>query len=56
MSLDEFISCMGVVIYGKERFFRQDNGSWYDYMCGDFVSVEVVLQRIYEYCDNELSL
>ena len=55
MSLDEFISCMGVVIYGKERFFRQDNRSWYDRKCADYVSTATVLQRIYKYCDSELA-
>lgn len=56
MSLDEFITCMGVVLYGKERFFRQDNGSWYDRHFSDYVSTAVVLERIYRQCDAELSI
>ena len=40
MNLDEFISCMGVVLYGKERFFRQENALWYDRNYADYVSTE----------------
>ena len=56
MNLDEFISCMGVVLYGKERFFRQDNALWYDRDHSDYVSTAEVLKRIYDQCDKELSM
>ena len=56
MNLDEFISCMGVVLYGKERFFRQDNALWYDRDHNDYVSTAEVLKRIYNQCDKELSI
>lgn len=56
MNLDEFISCMGVVLYGKERFFRQENALWYDRYYSDFVSTGEILRRIYEQCDKELSM
>lgn len=56
VSIDEFISCMGVVLYGKERFFRQENALWYDRNYADYVSTAEVLKRIYEQCDKELSL
>ena len=56
MALDEFISCMGVVMYGKERFFRQDNALWYDLHICDYVSTAEVLKRIYEQCEEEMRL
>ena len=56
MSIDEFISCMGVVLYGKERFFRQENALWYDREHGDYVCTAVILDRIYHQCDKELGI
>lgn len=55
MSIDDFIMCMGVILYGKERFFRQDDGNWYDRDYCDYVSTAKVLERIYRQCDAELA-
>lgn len=54
MSLDEFIECMGVVLYGKGRFFRQDDGTWYDRDKCDYASTAEVLERIYRQCSEEI--
>ena len=51
MSIDEFISCMGVVLCGEERFFRQDDALWYDRRYNDCVSTAEILKRIYDQCD-----
>lgn len=56
MGIDEFISCMGVVLYGKERFFREENELWYDRSYADYISTAEVLKRIYDQCDEELSI
>ena len=56
MSIDEFISCMGVVLYGKERFFRQDDARWYDREHCDYVSTAKVLERIYQQCSDEIGI
>lgn len=54
MSLDDFISAMGALLYGKQRFFRQDNATWYDRQECDYVSTATVLDRIYHNCSSEL--
>ena len=54
MSIDDFISSMGVLLYGKERFFRQDDGRWYDREHGDYVSTAEILKRICERYEEEL--
>lgn len=56
MSIDDFISCMGVALYGKERFFRQDNGLWYDRRVCDYVCTAEILERIYKQCAEEIGI
>lgn len=54
MSLDEFIQCMGVVLYGKERFFQEKADVWYDRDKCDYASTAEVLERIYRQCNEEI--
>lgn len=54
MEINDFIECMGVLLYGKGRFFRQESGVWYDRACCDYVTVDKVLERIYEQCSKEI--
>ena len=54
MSIDDFISSMGCILYGKERFFRQQNGTWYDRHYCDYASTTEILKRIYAQCEMEL--
>lgn len=54
MDVDEFIEKMGVILYGKERFFKGFNDLWYDRDCGDIVYQSTVLGRIYKQCSEEM--
>lgn len=57
-TLYNFIKELGSITYGKERFFRQDNGKWYDREHADYVTLDDVIRRIVdvvrELDDNEL--
>lgn len=54
MDIDEFIEMMGVILYGKERFFKQSNSLWYDRDYCDYVDQGTVLGRIYKQCSEEM--
>ena len=43
--LQELVRFIGVITYGKERWFKQ-NGSWYDRLHGDYIQNESLLDRI----------
>ena len=45
--LGEFIALTSLD-YGKQRFFRQDDGSWYDRNDGSYVPMATVILRSYE--------
>lgn len=50
----DFLACANVITelaavdYGKERFFRQKDGTWYDRDGCDYISLEEMLTRAYE--------
>lgn len=48
---EEFISLVrsiGSATFGKERWFLQDNGLWYDRMDCKEISIDKLQERIYE--------
>ena len=50
----ELVRFVGVLTYGKERWFKQ-NGCWYDRMFGDCIQNEVFLERITEAINDEIA-
>lgn len=52
-TLYDFIKELGSITYGKERFFRQDNGTWYDRKHADYITLDDVIRRIVD-AVNEL--
>lgn len=47
-ALDIIISAVGVADMGKQRWFEQEDGSWYDRMECDYVSLNKVVDRVCE--------
>lgn len=47
-ALDIIISTVGVADLGKQRWFEQDDGSWYDRRECDYVSLDIVVGRVCE--------
>jgi hypothetical protein len=45
-TLYNFIKVLGSITYGKERFFRQDNGMWYDRKHAGYITLDDVIRRI----------
>ena len=39
------VTFLGSVTYGKGRFYRQDNGIWYDRGKGDYITLEQLVER-----------
>lgn len=44
----DFLKAISSRMYGKERFFRQTNGTWYDREQADYISLEEMMDRIYQ--------
>lgn len=44
----DFLKSISSRMYGKERFFRQTNGTWYDREQADYISLEEMMDRIYQ--------
>lgn len=40
------VQSIGSATYGKERWFLQDNGKWYDRKECDYITIDVLEQRI----------
>jgi len=51
--MDELVRLVGVITYGKERWFKQ-NGCWYDRLFGDYIQNEVLLERIRKAIEDEV--
>ncbi len=49
----EIVCKIGVLTYGKERWFRQ-NGCWYDRMIGDYIPNETLSERVCNELDFEI--
>ena len=47
-ALRDMIKQIGSITYGKERFFEQDRGIWYDRKHGDYITLEKVIERLVE--------
>lgn len=47
-ALERIVTFLGSVTYGKERFFRQENGIWYDRDKGDYITLEQIVERAEE--------
>jgi len=45
---ESLIRTIGSATYGKERWFYQDNGIWYDRKEGDYIDFLTLERRIYE--------
>ena len=52
--MDELVRFVGVITYGKERWFKQ-SGCWYDRAFGDHIQNEVLLERIVKAIEDEVS-
>lgn len=44
-ALEDIVCKVGVLTYGKERWFRQ-NGCWYDRMNCDYIQNEMLVERV----------
>ena len=44
----DFLKSISSRMYGKERFFKQTNGTWYDRYRADYISLEEMMDRIYQ--------
>lgn len=51
--LQELIRFVGVVTYGKERWFKQ-NGCWYDRVDGQYIQNKQLLDRICSAINSEV--
>lgn len=40
------ISCVGTATYGKERWFPQEDGKWYDRKYCDYVMLDEIVDRL----------
>ena len=50
---ESLIRTIGSITYGKERWFYQDNGIWYDRKDGDYIDMQLLNDRIYELLGEE---
>ena len=49
---ERLIRTIGYLTYGKERWFYQNKGIWYDRKDGDYINMQLLYERIYELLDN----
>ena len=45
---ESLIRTIGSITYGKERWFYQNNGIWYDRKDGNYIDMQLLHERIYE--------
>ena len=45
---ESLVRTIGSITYGKERWFLQDDGTWYDRKDGTYISIDELHKRIYE--------
>lgn len=50
---ESLIRTIGSITYGKERWFYQNNGIWYDRKYGDYIGMQLLHIRIYESLGEE---
>lgn len=42
------VSYIGAITYGKERWFYEDNGQWYDRATGSYITHDILIRRVIE--------
>jgi len=45
---ESLVRCIGSATYGKERWFYNDNGCWYDRASGTYISTDQLIAKIYK--------
>ena len=50
---ESVIRTIGNATYGQERWFYEDNGTWYDRKEGDYIDFFTLERRIYEAVETE---
>lgn len=45
-ALEDIIKYVGSATFGKERWFKQENGIWYDRLFCDYVELDEVVKRL----------